>query len=510
MADSNSVGAKTAAAVEGKDSEWTEDKLKELRKQLLAMPKVELHRHLEGAIRLSTLKVNIPLYFSLGRGISPFSFLLWLMLSFLVPAPPCTRSQELYVKHVHSKKVSEGKEQQSDLTDAELTKLTLAHFCLTVESYKTNSLTQVMERFMHTQAVLDSDAIVERVAYECVEDCALDGINVLEIRYSPQYIRLGHDDVMTLDSIHQAVLRGVKRAQSKYASICVGLVGILDRHLPLKEVEVGLKFILDNKDTFIGMDLANDEMNFDCMAFAHFFQEAKKSGLRITVHAGKKKRVGIGETKGCEVGVVYRKNVCSILFFSYPFFHLNPGEVPVKEAPQWVKNSVDHLCAERIGHGIHVMKDPKIVAEMAEKKVVFEVCPTSNYLCDAVRNLADHPLRAMIDAGLVCTLNTDDPGLFNIRFCVFGVPLPRFPLPCLALLGLRVFSPCVRACVLAGLRAWFHSVSLFVCLLVFSSRAFGVDRGDREYVSFSFFLLLLLLFTCLSVCPCHCACPLPA
>ncbi len=56
MADSNSVSPKSASAVERKD-EWTDDKLTALRKELLALPKVELHRHLEGAIRLSTLKV---------------------------------------------------------------------------------------------------------------------------------------------------------------------------------------------------------------------------------------------------------------------------------------------------------------------------------------------------------------------------------------------------------------------------------------------------------------------
>lgn len=282
-----------------------------------SIPKVELHRHLEGSVRLST---------------------------YLDLSPP-----ELKLKTVDDAR---------------------AYYCIT-EPMK--DLTQCLDKFGYTQKLFNSVERIERITYEVVEDCFVDGIKVLELRYSPTYINLGHDH-LTPQIIHDAVLKGVKRATDQF-EICVGLIGIIDRFMPVDQAAEATQFLIDNKDTFLAIDLANDEAKFDCLAFADLFQMAKTAGLRVTVHS---------------------------------------GEVNVPEAPWWVKNAIDHLLADRIGHGIHVLKDSSVVEHAKNKGVHFEVSMSSNYLCNSVPSVHEHVVKEMVAQGLSVGLNTDDPGLFDV------------------------------------------------------------------------------------------------
>lgn len=81
--------------------------------------------------------------------------------------------------------------------------------------------------------------------------------------------------------------------------------------------------------------------------------------------------------------------------------------------PERVREALDLLGAERIGHGIDAMKDPGLVARLADEQVPVDVSPTSNLRTRAVKRIEDHPLPAMLDAGLLVTLNSDDPTMFG-------------------------------------------------------------------------------------------------
>jgi len=179
---------------------------------------------------------------------------------------------------------------------------------------------------------------------------------------------------LSYDVIHQAILAGVKRAQAKYP-IAVGLIGIMERQMTPEVVGKVCDFVIANKDTFVGIDLANDELSHDSLNFKDFFLKAADAGVNVTVHS---------------------------------------GEVPVDEAPQWVWNSIEQLRAQRIGHGFNIIRDPAAVAKAAARGTVFEVCPSSNYLCQGVASVAEHPLAKLVAGGLRCTLNTDDPGMFGV------------------------------------------------------------------------------------------------
>lgn len=233
------------------------------------------------------------------------------------------------------------------------------------------NLEAVLNKFLIAQKVLASEEILERLAFEVCEDAYNDGVKILELRYAPTFIANGHSH-LTFEKIHQAFLRGINQAESKFP-IAVGLICILQRTLTMPEADRVTHFALENKQTFLALDLADNEEGFEPKPFAPLFQKAKKAGLHITIHS---------------------------------------GEAPNPQAAQWITDSIDLLGAERIGHGIQAIQSEKVMNKLKQEKIVLEVCPYSNYLTQAFKTYADHPLKKLFDQGVLVTINSDDPGMF--------------------------------------------------------------------------------------------------
>lgn len=233
------------------------------------------------------------------------------------------------------------------------------------------NLEAVLSKFLIAQKVLASEEILERLAYEVCEDAFNDGVRIMELRYAPTFIADGHPG-LTFDKIHQAFLKGIQRSQ-KQLPIAVGLICILQRILPLEKVEAVTDFAIENKDSFLALDLADNEEGFEPKPFANLFEKARKAGLHTTIHS---------------------------------------GEANNPKAPQWIRDSIEILGAERIGHGIQAIQDPKIIDLLIQKNIPLEVCPYSNYLTQAFSTHENHPLRKLKDMGVIVTLNSDDPGMF--------------------------------------------------------------------------------------------------
>ncbi|MFF2964619.1 adenosine deaminase [Streptomyces sp. NPDC057963] len=81
--------------------------------------------------------------------------------------------------------------------------------------------------------------------------------------------------------------------------------------------------------------------------------------------------------------------------------------------PQTVWDALTHLRAERIGHGTHSVQDPELLAHLAEHRIPLEVCPTSNIATRAVADIEKHPVKEMVRAGVLVTINSDDPPMFG-------------------------------------------------------------------------------------------------
>ncbi len=230
----------------------------------------------------------------------------------------------------------------------------------------------VLNKFLDTQKLLATPEILERITFEACEDAYRnDGIRILELRYAPTFIQQGHN--MSFEQIHEAIMKGAARAENSMP-MAVGIMCIIQRILPVKDAERVTDFAIANKDTFIGLDLADNEVGFDSKPFAPFFARAKKAGMGISIHS---------------------------------------GEAPGPKAPQWVMDAVDVLGATRIGHGLQIIHDESVMKTIREREIVLELCPTSNMLTNAVPNLTDHPLKKLFDFGILTTINTDDPGIFN-------------------------------------------------------------------------------------------------
>lgn len=121
----------------------------------------------------------------------------------------------------------------------------------------------------------------------------------------------------------------------------------------------------------VAFGLHNDESRFPPSPFAPAFDIAREAGLLLTPHAG--------ELAG----------------------------------PQSVADCVNVLGAQRIQHGIRAIEDPAVVQLLIERGVCLDVCPTSNIVLGAVRRIDEHPLTALLAAGVNCSLNADDPVMFG-------------------------------------------------------------------------------------------------
>ena len=232
-----------------------------------------------------------------------------------------------------------------------------------------------LQKFANIQSVWANVSIIERLTYEACEYGYEQGIKIFELRYSPDFIAAGHSN-LTFDKIHRAIVAGIERAS--HLDMAVGLIGIVQKTLATKQAAYTGDFIAANNDTFVGIDLADQDIGDEIMRFAPIIDKARTAGLHFTTHA---------------------------------------GEEPVPDAPRHVFDAIEHLGAQRIGHGIHIIQDPTVMDYVIEKGVMLEVCPTSNWLTSSVPSTAEHPVRRLMDAGVQVSINSDDPGLFDIDLC---------------------------------------------------------------------------------------------
>ncbi len=288
-----------------------------LRSALARLPKVELHRHLEGSLRLSTL-CEIARDFELD-----------------LPTDP-ERLRPLVQVMPHDEPSSGN----------------------------------FLSKFTILRRFYQSPEIIRRLAYEVIEDAANDQVQYMELRFTP--MALSKTRGYALHDVCHWVLTAVEDARRAFPKLHIELIASINRHEAVSIAERVTEIAVAHKEDIVGLDLAGDEANFSAEPFAGIFHEARQAGLGIAVHAG--------EWTGAEN----------------------------------VRHAIDRLEADRIGHGVRVVEDPSVTALARERGTVFEVCVTSNVQSGVVPRLGDHPLRAMLAAGLQATINTDDPTVEDV------------------------------------------------------------------------------------------------
>ncbi|XP_062967872.1 adenosine deaminase isoform X1 [Cynocephalus volans] len=292
-------------------------------------PKVELHVHLDGAIKPETI-----LYYGRKRGIP-------------LPANTAEELQNII-----------GMDEP----------LTLPEFLAKFDYYM--------------PAIAGCREAVKRIAYEFVEMKAKEGVVYVEVRYSPHLLANSKVDPipwnqaegdLTPDEVVALVSQGLQEGERDFG-VKVRSILCCMRHQPnwsLEVVELCKKY---QQLTVVAIDLAGDETIEGSSLFeghVKAYEEALKSGIHRTVHAGEVSSVDV------------------------------------------VREAVDQLKTERLGHGYHTLEDEALYNRLRQENMHFEVCPWSSYLTGAWKPETEHAVVRFKKDQANYSLNTDDPLIFK-------------------------------------------------------------------------------------------------
>lgn len=228
---------------------------------------------------------------------------------------------------------------------------------------------EFIARFHWLLEVMASPEACRRIAYENVEDARAEGIDYLELRFSPWFMAERHG--LDPTAVVEAIADGVAAGRRDFG-VGVGLIGILSRTYGPEIARRELDCLLAHRASLVALDLAGDEARFPAALFTGHFRRARDAGWHVTVHAG--------EAAGAES----------------------------------VWSSIRDLGATRIGHAVRAIEDPRLVEYMVRHGIGVEANLTSNVQTSAVSSFAAHPLRRYLDAGVLANINTDDPAISGI------------------------------------------------------------------------------------------------
>jgi len=230
-----------------------------------------------------------------------------------------------------------------------------------------------LDAFRHTVAVMQSREALIRVARECAEDLADDGIVYAEVRFAPE---LHTDGGLSLDEVVEAVLEGFQDGSSgRPIRVCALLTAMRTAARSLEIAELAVRY---RDDGVVGFDIAGAEAGNRPSRHLDAFQYVAKENFHFTIHAGE----GFGLPS-------------------------------IWEAVQW-------CGAERLGHGVRIIDDIRVPADggpptlgrlasyIRDRRIPLEMCPTSNVQTGAATSIAEHPIGLLAALRFRVTVNTDN------------------------------------------------------------------------------------------------------
>jgi adenosine deaminase len=229
--------------------------------------------------------------------------------------------------------------------------------------YQFTSLQSFLDLYYDCMRVLRTERDFYDLASGYLSRAAAAGVRRAEIFFDPQ----SH----TGEGVPiEAVFGGLTAALAD-SGISADLIMCFLRHLGPDAAMDTLAAALPFRDRFIGVGLDSTEVGYPPSLFKDVYARAAAEGLRLVAHAAE--------------------------------------EGP----PDYVSEALDVLGAERIDHGVRSMEDASLVARLRDERVPLTVCPMSNVALRAVGSMREHPLPSMLDAGLMVTVNSDDPAYFG-------------------------------------------------------------------------------------------------
>jgi adenosine deaminase len=241
-----------------------------------------------------------------------------------------------------------------------------------IEAAHSGSLERYLETFAHTVGVMQTSGALRRVAYECAEDLAADGIVYAEVRFAPeQHTSTG----LTLEQVVEAVLAGFADAGRDHG-IRVGTLLTAMRH-QARSREIAELSVRYRDDGVVGFDIAVAEAGYPPTRHLDAFEYLQRENAQFTIHAGE----GFGAPS-------------------------------IWQAIQW-------CGADRLGHGVRIIDDiadhdsdtpalGRLAAYVRDKRIPLEMCPTSNVQTGAAKSVAEHPIGLLRRLYFRVTVNTDN------------------------------------------------------------------------------------------------------
>jgi adenosine deaminase len=229
-----------------------------------------------------------------------------------------------------------------------------------------------LDAFRHTVGVMQTPEALRRVAAECAEDLAADGVVYAEVRFAPE---LHTERGLSLDEVVQAVLDGFADG-SKGRRIKVYAL-LTAMRTAARSLEIAELAVRHRDEGVVGFDIAGAEAGWPPSRHLDAFQYIKRENFHITIHAGEA--------------------------FGLP---------SIWEAVQW-------CGTERLGHGVRIVDDihispegtvrlGRLAAYIRDRRIPLEMCPTSNVQTGAAPSIAQHPIRILRQLSFRVTVNTDN------------------------------------------------------------------------------------------------------
>jgi adenosine deaminase len=245
------------------------------------------------------------------------------------------------------------------------------------ESANSGSLERYLETFDHTVAVMQSAENLRRVARECVEDLAEDGVVYAEIRYAPeQHLHGGLSLEQVVEAVKAGFEEGQEAARGQGQPIVVRQLLTAMRH-QARSREIAELVVRYRDEGVVGFDIAGAEAGFPPTRHLDAFEYLQRENAHFTIHAGEA--------------------------FGLP---------SIWEAIQW-------CGADRLGHGVRIIDDitrgpdgrsvlGRLASYVRDKRIPLEMCPRSNVQTGAATSIAEHPIGLLKELGFRVTVNTDN------------------------------------------------------------------------------------------------------
>ncbi len=235
--------------------------------------------------------------------------------------------------------------------------------------YKFEGFVPFLRTYEAACTVLQTPQDFYRLTRAVLENSAAEGVIYTEAFVSPDFC--GGNDVAAWKDYMAAMQEAAAQAEARDGIVLRGILTCI-RHEGPDTAKLAARCAQETAgDWLVGFGMGGDEHQFKQADFAYAFDMAREAGLRLTSHAG----------EWC-----------------------GPGEV---------RDAIDHLGVERIGHGVHSIDDPALVETLAERGIVLEVCPGSNVALGVYKRWQDHPIERLRAAGVKVTVSTDDPPFFH-------------------------------------------------------------------------------------------------